>query len=267
MWRLLINKTKFGLLRLLALVVASNLILSFCVLLSLGAHKIDVPFLIKPSAESHEIDPALDRQQPLGNNATPGFIFYDLPLPGWAKGFRIPIDGAEIPQNANLLPGAARSYRNGRHEGVDIYCAYGTPVLASKDGYILSVGADYHDLPKVLRDRLLAIAKNLFSTPSEVTDALHGRRVLLDHGISDGRWVVTVYSHLSDVEKNLTPGTFVKQGHVIGRVGNSGTSKAGTTYDSHLHFEIRVNDHNLGEGMSPKEAGKLYAAIINGEIK
>ncbi len=45
--------------------IASNLILSFCVLLSLSAHKIDVPFLTKPSAESHEIDPALDRQQPL----------------------------------------------------------------------------------------------------------------------------------------------------------------------------------------------------------
>ena len=78
MWRLLINKTKFGLLRLLALVVASNLNLSFCVLLSLSAHKIDVPFLTKPFAESHEIDPALDRQQPLENKAAPGFILYDL---------------------------------------------------------------------------------------------------------------------------------------------------------------------------------------------
>jgi hypothetical protein len=52
MWRLLINKRKFGLLRWHALVIASNLILSFCVLLSLSAHKIDVPFLTKPSAES-----------------------------------------------------------------------------------------------------------------------------------------------------------------------------------------------------------------------
>lgn len=267
MWRLFINKLKYWFLLWTLLVVVSNLILSICVLLSLSAHKINIPFLTKPSAESHEIGPALDGQQPLENKAAPGFVFYDLPLPGWAKGFRMPIDGAEIPQNVDLLPGAARSYRNGRHEGVDIYCAYGTPVLASKDGYVLSVGADYHDLPKVLRDRLLAIAKNLFSTPSEVTDALHGRRALLDHGISDGRWVVTVYSHLSDVEKNLKPGTFVKQGHIIGRVGNSGTSQAGTTNDSHLHFEIRVNDHNLGEGMSPKEAGMLYSTIINGGVK
>ena len=96
---------------------------------------------------------------------------------------------------------------------------------------------------------------------------MHGRRVLLDHGISDGRWVVTVYSHLSDVEKNLKPGIFVKQGEIIGYVGNSGTSQAGTINGSHLHFEIRVNGHYLGEGMSPKEAGKLYTAIIHGGVQ
>ena len=267
MWRLFIDKMRFRLLRWTFILVASNLILSVCVLLTLNASKMEVPFPVKPVLDSHKMDSVPDKQQPLEMNAAPGFIFYDLPLPEWARGFRMPLDGIEIPQNADLLPGSARSYRNGRHEGVDLYCPYGTPVLAAKDGYVLSLSADYQDLPKVLRVRLLEIGKNLVSTPFEVTDALHGRRVLLDHGICDGRWVVTVYSHLSDVERSLKPGTFVKQGEIIGRVGNSGTSSAGTTSGAHLHFEIRVNDHHLGEGMSPKESGKLYAAIIHGGVK
>jgi murein DD-endopeptidase MepM/ murein hydrolase activator NlpD len=62
----------------------------------------------------------------------------------------------------------------------------------------------------------------------------------------------------------LRPGNAVRQGSVIGYAGNSGTSQVGTTNDSHLHFEIRVNDHFLGEGMDTKEAGKLYMAVTRG---
>jgi murein DD-endopeptidase MepM/ murein hydrolase activator NlpD len=68
-----------------------------------------------------------------------------------------------------------------------------------------------------------------------------------------------------DSTKNLKPGTFIKRGTVIGYVGNSGTSQAGTTNGSHLHFEIRVNDHYLGEGMNQKEAGKLYSTLLRGK--
>jgi len=195
---------------------------------------------------------------------TSGFVLYDLSLPAWAKGFKMPIEGAQIPQRLERLPGAAREYRNGRHEGVDIYCAYGTPVMASKDGYVLAVGANYSELPQAFRDRLLNISHRLVSTPAEVTDILHGRRVIIDHGYTDGRWVITVYSHLAEVELDIEPGTFVKQGTVIGYAGNSGTSQAGTHEGTHLHFEIRVNDHYLGEGMSREEAGRLYALIMNG---
>lgn len=193
-----------------------------------------------------------------------GFVFFDLILPDWAKGFRMPVYGAQIPQREDLLPGAVRSYRNGRHEGVDIFCAYGTPVLAAKNGYVLTVSPDYYELSEEFRGRLLDIAGKLVSTPAELTDILHGRRVILDHGYIDGRWVITVYSHLSEVEQNLTPGTFVRQGTVIGYAGNSGTSEAGTRNGSHLHFEIRVNDHYLGEGMSRKEAGRLYSVVMKG---
>jgi murein DD-endopeptidase MepM/ murein hydrolase activator NlpD len=204
-------------------------------------------------------------QWEIKKTSAPSFILYDLPLPDWARGFQMPIEGAKVPQNESLLPGAPRNYRNGRHEGIDIFCAYGTPVLTAKDGFVLAVGSDYQELPGFFRLRLLKIAGKLFLTPPEILDLLHGRRIIIDHGFFHGRWVITVYSHLSQIEKDLKPGDFVRQGQVIGYVGTSGTSQAGSQNQAHLHFEIRVNGHPLGEGMSPKEAGKLYEAILNGE--
>jgi murein DD-endopeptidase MepM/ murein hydrolase activator NlpD len=245
--------------------VASNLVLSICVLLSLNDQNVRLPLISKPLAENQTIGTMPKQPSVFAEESTAsGFVFHDLPLPGWARGFSMPIAGAVMPRKDDQLPNAVRSYRNGRHEGVDLYCPFGTPVLAAKAGLVLSVGGDYHELPKVFRDRLLSIAHKLVSTPGEVTDLLHGRRVILDHGYADGRWVITVYSHLSELEAGLRPGNAVRQGSVIGYAGNSGTSQVGTTNDSHLHFEIRVNDHFLGEGMDTKEAGKLYMAVTRG---
>ncbi|MFA5942305.1 MAG: M23 family metallopeptidase [Candidatus Paceibacterota bacterium] len=223
------------------------------------------PSLSASYADSWQLDAIPEGQLEAENPVASGFVFFDLPLPAWARGFRQPVAGAKVPNNEDQLPGAARRYRNGRHEGVDIYCAYGTPIRAAKDGYVLAVSADYHELSKAFRDRLLGIAHKLVSTPAEVTDILHGRRVIMDHGYTNGRWVITIYSHLSEVEQDLKPGTFIKQGRVIGYSGNSGTSQAGTKNQTHLHFEIRVNDHYLGEGMSQKEAGRLYSAVMGGK--
>lgn len=248
----------------ISLLVAANLLLSLYLLFSPSHQPENHSFLTKSYVENPKINFILKTQAESAQPVASGFVFYDLPLPDWARGFQMPIAGAGIPQKEEQLPGAARSYRNGRHEGVDIYCPYGTAVLAAKDGTVLAVGADYHELPKVFRDRLLNITKKLISTPAEVTDILHGRRIIIDHGYTDGRWVVTVYSHLSGIEKNLKPGTHITRGGIIGYAGNSGTSQAGTINDSHLHFEIRVNDHFLGEGMSPKEAGRVYSALMHG---
>lgn len=264
--KLVLNRTQH-LFNPISWLVASNLVLSFCVLFSLNNQNIGTSFFTKPFAENQKVGPILKQQPVSAQPIASGFVFHDLPLPGWARGFEMPIAGAGIPTKDDQLPNAARSYRNGRHEGVDLYCPFGTPVLAAKEGYVLSVGGDYHELPKVFRDRLLAIAHKLVSTPGEVTDLLHGRRVILDHGYANGRWVITIYSHLSELEAGLKPGNPVKQGTVIGYAGNSGTSQVGTTNDSHLHFEIRVNDHFLGEGMDTKEAGKLYSAVMRGGAK
>lgn len=191
-----------------------------------------------------------------------GFLFYDLPLPTWAQGFIMPVAGATIPDNPHLLPGAPREYRNGRHQGVDIYSPYGTPVLAAKDGRVLLANTKQADVPSQYRQTLLQISKQLFETPPEILELLHGKRVILDHGSTNGRWVVTVYSHLSRIKEGLSVGDLVGQGTVIGFVGNSGTSQAGTGEGAHLHFEIRVNGHYLGEGMTPVAAGYLFKRIL-----
>ena len=108
----------------------------------------------------------------------------------------------------------------------------------------------------------------LYKTPPEILEILHGQRIILDHGITDGRWVITVYSHLSGVAENLKSGMFVKQEEVIGHAGVSGTSAA---YDDfftkqkkcHLHFEIRANGKPLGLNMTSQEASRLYKAVFN----
>lgn len=190
--------------------------------------------------------------------ADPDFTSYDVFQP---QDFVMPIKGATVPANENLLPNARRRYRNGTHEGVDIFCEYGTPVMAAGDGYILQISG-YHKIPSSFRSRLLEISRRLSETPPEILRVLHGRYVTIEHGIIDGKWVVTIYSHLSQVAEGLAVGDFVRQGEIIGYVGSSGTDSQEVKNGSHLHFEIRINGRYLGEGVTPNEAGRLYRAIL-----
>jgi murein DD-endopeptidase MepM/ murein hydrolase activator NlpD len=90
------------------------------------------------------------------------------------------------------------------HSGIDISAADGTPVRATADGEVsdANMGAGY------------------------------GREVVLNHGHD----VMTVYGHLSAIA--VLPGQHVKQGQVVGYVGQSGRSTG-----PHLHYEVRV--HNV----------------------
>ena len=69
------------------------------------------------------------------------------------RGFVHPVPGACLPFADQLMPNAPRLYRNGVHEGVDIYpgyaCAYverGTPVVAMFDGVVLRADLDYVEI-------------------------------------------------------------------------------------------------------------------------
>lgn len=90
------------------------------------------------------------------------------------------------------------------HKGVDIGAPIGTPVFTVADGTVTTVS-------------------NSFGTG--------GKAVVVNHENGAVSW----YLHLNDFAVNV--GDEVKQGDVVGFVGNTGVSSG-----PHLHFEFRVNN-------------------------
>jgi len=195
-------------------------------------------------------------QATAGQTATP------RPAPPVLTGFVYPIDGGCLPEDDALMAGAPRDYRNGIHEGVDFYDAdnctsigLGTEVLAARPGTVIRADWDYQELtPEELAD--LEERSQLDGFDPEIEDAYRGRQVWVDHGSG----VVTRYAHLSGVAEEIEVGKRVNKGEPIAYVGESGTPESVNDpgYEYHLHFEIRVGDEYLGEGLSPDEVRGLY---------
>ena len=61
-------------------------------------------------------------------------------------------------------------------------------------------------------------------------------------------------------------GTHVKQGDVVGYVGDSGTieSASNPDFELHLHFEVRVGDSYLGAGLDPFATRRLSTRQCSG---
>ncbi len=105
------------------------------------------------------------------------------------------------------------------HRGVDYRAATGTPVRASGDG-------------RVVRSTY---------------DKYNGHHVFVQHGNN----IVTKYLHFS--KRRVKKGERVKQGQIIGYVGNTGMSQA-----SHLHYEFVVN----GVHRNPRTVKLPHAAPV-----
>ena len=73
----------------------------------------------------------------------------------------------------------------------------------------------------------------------------------MDHGGD----VVSRYAHLLTVAPGIQVGYEVAAGEVIGSVGNSGTPEGVRDPNSniHLHFEVRIGETYLGEGLAYTE--------------
>lgn len=100
--------------------------------------------------------------------------------------------------------------RNGKtHEGIDISVPKGTPIRAAASGRVTFSGRGYKD---------------------------YGKMIIIEH---DSEFQ-TVYAHNS--ENIADEGDEVKEGQIIGKVGDSGNA---TGY--HLHFEVR----KLGKPLNP----------------
>ena len=92
------------------------------------------------------------------------------------------------------------------HTGVDWSDKIGTPIIAAGDGVVIK--AEW--------------------------DSGYGRRVEIQHNYN----FVTTYNHLSAFAAGINEGVKVRQGQVIGYLGNSGLSTG-----PHLHYEVMVNDN------------------------
>lgn len=169
-----------------------------------------------------------------------------------------PIEGVNVPSSSDRLPGAARDYRGGIHEGVDFRCERGMPVRAAADGKVLTIENE-PSLPEVQRNGLLQHCRELGDTPAEVLRSLHGRRITLNLGVRDGHLYTASYSHLDSVRADLKPGMTVREGEVIGMSGASGTSHAYRRDGwGEVHFELRRDGQPLGLDLPPADAAQLY---------
>ena len=175
-------------------------------------------------------------------------------------GFTMPIAGACVTTFEGHLPAALRAYRNnGIHEGLDFYSGAAciaidasTPVLAAKAGMVIRADRAYVD---VTPDDWARFEAAGFAGEA-ILDELRGRQVWIDHG----EGIVTRYAHLSAIAAQVFEGVRVEAGAVIGFVGESGQRESYATpgSDLHLHFEIRVGDGWLGQGLEPHAGRALY---------
>ncbi len=93
------------------------------------------------------------------------------------------------------------------HTGVDWAGPIGTPIVAAGSGVVLKASWD---------------------------SGGYGRRVEIQHA----NGYVTTYNHMSGFARGVVEGVRVRQGQVIGYVGNTGLSTG-----PHLHYEVMVNGH------------------------
>jgi murein DD-endopeptidase MepM/ murein hydrolase activator NlpD len=195
--------------------------------------------------------------------------FYDERL----KRMYLPIRNAYLPSDDNCYPNALRSYRGGRHAGLDLYTHHAdnsydplpvtrtTPVLAADDGVVIRADHDYAPTDIGEWNRRSAYYRSHPST--FMRRSFGGREVWIDHR----NGVITTYNHLSRIERSVKKGSRVSRGETIGLAGNSGLAgeAEGRDYGIHLHFEIWVDGTYLGYGMSPADVKKYFKWIFSPE--
>lgn len=108
------------------------------------------------------------------------------------------------------------------HRGIDFGAGYGAPIVAAADGQVTRAG----------------------------WVGGYGRQVRLAHGGG----ISTSYSHMSRLV--VEPGSFVRQGQLIGYVGSSGLSTG-----PHLHYEVYRN----GAAVNPLSVKFASRALLEGQ--
>lgn len=111
----------------------------------------------------------------------------------------------EARMSRGFLPNGTKKRRR-PHKGIDLAAPRGSAVMASHDGVVIYTGSGFKG---------------------------YGKMIMVEFTTSNGtgNWA-TLYAHLDKIL--VYEGKKVKQGEVIGALGNTGRSSG-----PHLHFEIR----------------------------
>ncbi len=112
------------------------------------------------------------------------------------------------------------------HKGVDYAAPTGTPIKAAGDGKVIFYGRK----------------------------GGYGKTAIIQHANSYS----TLYAHMSNYDKKIRNGGTVKQGDIIGYVGQTGLATG-----PHLHFEFRVNNQHV----NPLTVALPRAIPLNGKNK
>jgi hypothetical protein len=183
---------------------------------------------------------------------------------------RLPIKGVSLPRHPGVFPGARRLYRHGVHQGLDFFSDAGpvkvnTPAIAAAAGRVIRADVNYHDMDarqyaKIMKE----CARDQYCSESN-EDLFRGCQVWIDHG----NGLVTRYAHLNKARSDLSIGAPVDAGETVGYIGYSGTgeNQPGTAKRPHLHFEIWLDGHYLGYGLTPAETVAIYQRIFGSAAK
>jgi murein DD-endopeptidase MepM/ murein hydrolase activator NlpD len=192
---------------------------------------------------------------------------HDLALLESLRGLSMPVEGATITKRDFQMPGAPRHYRLGVHEGMDFYGhTVGVPVnrrtkvRAVDEGIVTRAIVDYDPVSAEEAEAWYAQSRKHGYTPPDVLDGYRGMQVWIEHGGG----IVSRYAHLSSIEPDISEGAEVGRGQTIATVGNSGTpgSLQSEVADVHLHLELWVGDHFVGQFLRPIEAREWLEKIL-----
>ena len=132
---------------------------------------------------------------------------------------KTPINGARISSGYGMRKHPILGY-NKKHQGVDFAAPTGTPIMAAGNGHIEFVG----------------------------TNGGAGKYIRIKH--LNG--YKTSYSHLSKYASGMKKNLKVKQGQVIGFVGNTGLSTG-----PHLHYEVSFNNEKINPMKMKLPSGRV----------
>ena len=193
--------------------------------------------------------------------------------PSWVDSLRLllPCEGIPVPKRTMRLPNAPRSYRNGIHKGIDFFANWGTPIRTVASGVVVRSDQSYKEVPADFREEMLRASSKVGNTPSDIfNNILLGKSVFIDHGFNliPGFRVISIYAHLSHINKNIEPGYNIQAGELIGNSGNTGMreSTLGSRAGSHLHWEMILQKEEeeiyLGRGMPNPELYNMLKRIF-----